>query len=181
LQQCPRPEWLNDRECDNWSNLFAVAQAAGGHWPDSILESSKLFAAIPGEDGDLGERLIHDLRAVFTDNGNPEAIKSGNLTRELSRIETSPWGDYYGKSLSPTRLAKLLKPFEVGPDQRRTSGGEKIRGYWLSDLLPLFDRYPFRPGQLGQGNEYTTDEQAGKASVPPVPDKEGKVEGGANV
>jgi len=136
------PDWLNDRERDNWSTLLGVAQLAGGQWPSRLRDASRQLASEPAEDGDPGERLIHDIREIFETFDRPEAIKSGDLVRELGDIETSPWGEKRGgKGLSTHKLARMLKPFGVRPNQDRTSAGEKVRGYWLSDLQPVFDRY----------------------------------------
>lgn len=182
LEDSPRPWWLNDRQCDNWAGPFAIAQLAGGDWPDRALRAARLLSPAPGEDGDQGERLIHDIRDVFADNGNPEAMMSGSLVEILKEIETSPWTDCRGgRGLSPNQLAKLLKPFRVGPRQARTEDGTVVRGYWLTDLRPVFVRYP-SPVELVQVVQ-TSDEHAAltfstSPAVPHVPPSHPQVGGG---
>lgn len=63
-EHAPRPEWLNDRACDNWSGLFAVAAIAGDEWPKRA-GAAATTSIDTGDSSDLGERLIYDLREVF--------------------------------------------------------------------------------------------------------------------
>ncbi|MFC1660906.1 DUF3631 domain-containing protein [Gemmatimonadota bacterium] len=168
LREVPRQDSLNDRENDNWAALFAVAQMAGGNWPNRLRDSADRLSTPPGDDGDPGELLIRDMREVFEREEWPEAIRSGVLAKELSAIESSPWGEYRGgRGISPHRLGKMLRPFGVSSIQARIAGGEKIRGYWLKDLAPVFERYAptVEMGQLGQPN-------ADGASTCPTPEPE---------
>jgi putative DNA primase/helicase len=171
-ETAPRPEWLNDRVCDNWSTLFTIAQLAGDEWLRKALNAAKALSNV-AEDGDRAERLIHDVRQIFTDKGYPEAIQSGDLIQALNGLESSPWGDYNkGKGITTHKVAAMFKPFGVRPHQERDSSGEKIRGYWLKDLQETFKRYPTPSGlgQLGQPNNAggSSDFQSGteKESCP---------------
>ena len=150
----PRPEWLDDRSCDNWSALFTVAQLAGGGWLELALHAAKTLSNV-GEDGDRAELLIHDTRRVFEEAEWPEVIQSGALVDALNAIESSPWGDYSkGQGITTHKVAALFRPFEIRPRQERDGSGEKIRGYWLKDLQEVFKRYPtlLELGQVGQSS-----------------------------
>ena len=150
----PRPEWLHDRACDNWSSLFTVARLAGGDWPELALNAAKKLSNV-GEDGDRAELLIHDTRRIFEEAKWPEVIQSGGLVQALNAIESSPWGDYRrGQGLTAHKVAAIFRPFEIQSCQERDSSGEKIRGYWLKDLQEVFKRYPtlLELGQLGQSS-----------------------------
>ncbi len=142
-ETAPRPEWMGDRECDNWAPLFAVAAIAGEPWPDRAMEAAKALRIGVADEGDHGESLVRDIQLTFRDQGSPEVIKSGELVHHLNVLETSPWGDYRrGGGITPQKLAAMLKPFGVRPRQRRTEQGEKVRGYWLEDFEDVFTRYP---------------------------------------
>ena len=150
----PRPDWLNDRACDNWSALFTVAKLAGGSWLEMALDAAKVLSSA-AEDADQAERLIHDTRQVFQKEGWPEVMKSGDLVQHLSAIESSSWGEFRkGKGISTHKLAAMFKPFGIRSSQDRNSSGEKTRGYWLKDLQEVFERYPpsSEVGQVGQPN-----------------------------
>ena len=152
----PRPLWLHDRECDNWACLFAVAALARGDWPERVEKAARALAGCAGDDGDLGERLIQDLRAIYEREKWPEAMRSGDVVKKLNEMEDAPWSELrHGQGISTHKLAEMLRPFGVRPWQRRmASTGEKIRGYWRADLLPVFARYsPPELGQVGQSSD----------------------------
>lgn len=172
----PRPLWLGDRDCDNWSGLFAVAEVAGSDWPDRIEAAARLLAAAREDDGDVGERLIHDTRAIFETLNLPAVIPSGELVEKLNAIETSGWGDLRdGRGLSTHALAARLRPFDVKPKAQRhpeIPKKEMIRGYWLADLHAVFERYPkietVATIQAGEGALITSNEETtgGNSSTP---------------
>jgi putative DNA primase/helicase len=135
----PRPLWMNDRACDNWAPLFAVAQVAGMAWLQRLLDAAKSLQGSEDE-ADMGERLIRDIQTVFEQKGNPEAIASQELVQTLNRIETSPWTEYKGTGLTVNKLAAILKPFNIHPRLARIDG-EPTRGYWLTGFRDIFSRY----------------------------------------
>ena len=150
----PAPEWLSNRLCDNWSPLFTVATVIGEEAIDIALKSAgSLMGASRSED--LGEKLIHDIRRIFKQEGNLEAIKSGKLAEKLNELEGSPWGDFRGgKGISKHKVASMAKPFHTkSPRQDRDSAGERIRGYWLEDFRDTFERYPEPPSESAQPSE----------------------------
>lgn len=152
----PRPLWLHDRECDNWACLFAVAALAGGDWPGRVGKAARALARCAGDDADLGERLIEDLRAIYERERWPEAMRSGDVVKKLKEMEDAPWSELrHGQGISTHKLAEMLRPFGVRPCQcRMASTGEKVRGYWRADLLPVFARYSASElGQVGQSSD----------------------------
>lgn len=137
-----RPHWMDDRACDNWAPLFAVAALAGGEWPQRALDAARTQQRSTEDEQDRGERLLHDLGRVFVDTGQPEAIRSGDLVAKLNALDDAPWADERrGDGLSTHRLAALLRRFGVRPKQSRDRSGAPLRGYWLADLEPVFERY----------------------------------------
>jgi hypothetical protein len=65
--------------------------------------------------------------------GKPDRIGSEALVKALINMGDRPWGElpwpYSGKPITQVQLAKLLKPFKVGPKQTRFSGGVTLKGY----------------------------------------------------
>jgi hypothetical protein len=59
------------------------------------------------------------------------------LSRALAQIETSPWATVAGgKPVSPARLARMLRGFEIYVRQANTGSYDQI-----SDFDDAFDRY----------------------------------------
>ena len=55
-------------------------------------------------------------------------------------MEERPWPDWYGKQISASSVAKLLKPFGIVPKQFKDSG-KKERGYLKTFFIEPISRY----------------------------------------
>lgn len=137
------PQTNNDRMTDNWTPLIAIADVAGGDWPELIRKS--MFGMLDGADDSIGPKLLKDIQDVFKFHQG-ERIFSDDMVSALTDIKDSPWGDWNrGKGLTQHGLARLLKPFSVHPKIMRI--GEGIRkGYELKSFNDAFKRYiPLTP------------------------------------
>jgi hypothetical protein len=122
------PEELDDRAADSWEPLLAIADLAGGDWPARARQAAlSLSTGEEREDDSLTARLLGDIHAVFRDSGEGR-LRTAELLDRLCRIEESPWGDWYGKTLSANTLSKLLKPYRIKTIPIRRDG-EVARGY----------------------------------------------------
>jgi hypothetical protein len=135
------PRELNDRAADNWRPLLAIADAAGGEWSEQARSAA---LALSGEAADsedsIRELLLADIRTVFRERKETR-IFSDDLVVALCHREERPWSDWkHGNPLSPVQLARLLKPFGVGPGQMR-SGTRTGKGYELKEFADAFARY----------------------------------------
>ena len=64
------PDGITDRAADVWEALLAVADVAGGIWPELSRVAAVALVAdlrMAGGNGSLGVRLLGDLRQVFVD------------------------------------------------------------------------------------------------------------------
>ncbi len=63
------PDALDDRAADNWHALFAVADLAGGLWPDRARQVAVYLSKDRARDDDApGVQLLSDLRVLFLDD-----------------------------------------------------------------------------------------------------------------
>jgi hypothetical protein len=138
------PESVGDRQQDAWEPLIAVADAAGGHWPE-LARAACVDLCGQSEDND-DEQLLADISDVFA-KAHTEFVPSSHLVRELKDRDESPWRD---NELTQHKLARLLRPFDVRPRQGPT---KTIRGYWCRDFKDTFGRYirPDRPDRPQDG------------------------------
>lgn len=143
------PEAMNDRQQDGAEPLLAIADAAGGEWPDKSRSAlTKIFRAT--QDDSIRVRLLADIRTVM--DGNEETpsrdrIGSTELADALGKIETSPWGEWLkGKPLTVGRLARLLSHFGITPTTKRIAGSPNHRGYERADFEDSWLRYLPHPG-----------------------------------
>jgi hypothetical protein len=133
------PSSLSDRQSDVCEPLLAIADAAGGEWPETARRALlALCTDAQADDASVGVRLLRDIESVFAEKHANE-MASSVLCESLASIETSPWADWSkDKPLSPAKLARLLTPFEVYPGP--LSSGQ-ARGYRLSQFQESFSLY----------------------------------------
>src|SRR5574337_213178 len=135
-------EITNDRMADNWRPLLAIADLAGGDWPDRARTAALMLSGgerDPEADG-AAVALIADCVRVFTARG-VDRLSTTDLIAGLGRIEESPWGEWtHGKSITPRGLAKLLKPFGIKPKVLRI-GTDTPSGYELGGFGDAHSRY----------------------------------------
>src|SRR6516164_6611359 len=71
------PAGVEDRDADVWEPLLAVADIAGGDWPQRARDAAvKLVAVARQAEPSLNIRLLADLRTVF---GNEEALATKTI------------------------------------------------------------------------------------------------------
>jgi hypothetical protein len=134
------PSDLNDRACDSWEPLIAIADAAGDEWPHLARAAAKHLTGSDEEMDDLGVQLLTDLQHVWpTDD-----VATGNkLTEKLKDDDDDGlWRNYgrQGKGLTAKSMATILRPFGIHPDQHWV-GGTKIRGYARADFEKAWGAY----------------------------------------
>ena len=84
--------------------------------------------------------LLRNIQEVFEER-KADRLPSAVLVEALVKLEEAPWGDLWGKPLDPRRLAKILKPFGIGPKQLRLGADTTVKGYWAADFRDSWDRY----------------------------------------
>jgi hypothetical protein len=138
------PPSINDRDADVWEPLLAVADAAGGDWPQRArVAAVALVADSKRETPSLGLKLLSDIRQVF---GDGDHVGTEGLLSQLHRLEESPWGDLRGKPLDARGLARRLSPYDIKPTNIRQLG-EVVKGYRREDLHDAWQRYLGSPAK----------------------------------
>jgi Protein of unknown function (DUF3631) len=133
------PDELDDRAQDIWEPLLAMGGLPGGDWPQRAWEAAlALGGNAAREDDSLSALLIKDICTVFS-NGTGTRLRTADLIEYLSEIEESPWGDWYGKKISPQALSKILKPYRIKTMSVKVEG-ETVRGYKVEQFTDAFSR-----------------------------------------
>jgi putative DNA primase/helicase len=106
----PKMPDLNDRAADNWRPLLAIAELAGGTWPEEARRAACLLSG-EEQDGAIGVELLRDIRSAFS---NDDVIRSSDLVAKLTADPERPWAEWkYGRPLTQKQLAGLLAPFHI--------------------------------------------------------------------
>lgn len=142
---------VEDRAADTWAPLVAVADAAGGHWPQRGRAAALALTSEAEEhdrEGSMNMKLLADIQEIFAEHGSP-FIKSDELCHRLHQVEDSPWKEW---DLTPSRLGHRLREYGIrtGHNTAKTE-----RGYRLESFTDAFERYT-RPksSEVVQAAEY---------------------------
>jgi Protein of unknown function (DUF3631) len=136
------PDGIEDRSADVWEALLAIADAAGGDWPDRARVSAVSLVTDARRGGDsLGVRLLRDLRDVF---GDADKLPTEVILERLVGIDEAPWADLRGKPLDARGLSRRLAKYETAPKTVRI-GDRTAKGYERTDLIDAWARYLATP------------------------------------
>ncbi|GHF74247.1 DUF3631 domain-containing protein [Amycolatopsis bartoniae] len=125
------PPGVRDRSAEIWRPLIAIADAAGGHWPDTARAACAHFVEVSNADRNGGGQrlqLLADLRDLYTAR-DTDKLTTDEILGALHQLDESPWGDLDGKPLDPRRLAGFLKPYGVRARDIKLPGGGVRKGY----------------------------------------------------
>ncbi|MFF4765032.1 DUF3631 domain-containing protein [Streptomyces sp. NPDC001255] len=146
------PEGISDRPADVWEPLLAIADAAGGDWPERARDAclTLVRAAQDTDKRSLGIRLLTDLRDQVLIG--VDKLPTIAILDRLNSIEDAPWADLEGKPLDNRRLARLLGEYMTSDNEPvrsrniRTAGGI-LKGFHAADLADAWARYCPPPSQ----------------------------------
>jgi Protein of unknown function (DUF3631) len=132
------PSGIEDRAADCWEPLLAIAEAAGGHWPDVARNAAvALVAAAREANPSLGIRLLEDSRTIF-DGTQARELATERLLVQLHELPESPWGNIKGRPLDDRGLAQRLRRYEIRPKVLKSVN---LRGYRREDFEDAWSRY----------------------------------------
>jgi putative DNA primase/helicase len=135
------PASLHDRAADCWRPLAAIADLAGGDWPvRARAAAGALSGGNVADDESVTVGLLADVRTIY-DARDVDILTSEDLTAALVAMTDRPWADWSrGRPLSPARLARLIKPYDIVPAVHRV-GTRTARGYRRAQWLDAWTRY----------------------------------------
>ncbi len=156
------PPILTGRRADNWRPLFAIADVAGGGWPERARRAAEALSA-GRSDETAAELLLEDIRAIFAERGE-DRISSAALAVALAAMEDRPWPEWRAaKPITARGIAKLLDGFGIAPKQIWTGGGN-VRGYTITQFNDAFGRYlpllSARPLDVNETAGYSPNQSA---------------------
>jgi putative DNA primase/helicase len=138
----PKMPDLNDRAADNWRPLLAIADLAGGTWPQEARRAACLLSG-EAQDGAIGVELLRDIRSAF---GDADVIRSSDLVAKLTADPERPWAEWkHGRPLTQKQLAGLLAPFHIISLTVHPPGLLDGKGYRRTDFKEAWAAYC--PGQ----------------------------------
>jgi Protein of unknown function (DUF3631) len=133
------PDVLNDRAADKWRPLLAIADLAGGHWPQRARESACVLSGEGHDSTSVNVELLADTRPAF---GDLDVIRSADLVTKLTADPERPWVEWKrGKPLTQKQLAGLLRPFGIISETVSVPGFADAKGYKRVHFEEAWERY----------------------------------------
>ncbi|MFI9566500.1 DUF3631 domain-containing protein [Streptomyces rishiriensis] len=140
------PDGVADRPADVWEPLLAIADAAGGAWPERARDAclTLVKASRANDKGSMGVRLLTDLRDHVM--VGIDRLPTVAILDRLNALDDAPWADLGGKPLDNRRLSKMLAEYMTADNEPITSrnikaAGSVLKGYYATDLWDAWARY----------------------------------------
>lgn len=136
------PDTIADRDEDVWGPLIAVADLAGGSWPELARKAATatVAGAKANKKPSIEIRLLADIQRSF---GDKDLLPSRELVDMLLADEEAPWGNVGRRGLDPRTLAEMLDEHDIQPGPIRPNGsnGTMVRGYRRDDFQDAWKRH----------------------------------------
>jgi Protein of unknown function (DUF3631) len=134
------PDGVTDRAAECWEPLLAVADAAGGAWPQRARAAAVHFVQGGRDEGmSPGVELLEHIREALA---GEDAVWTETLLARLHGRPESPWRDVKGKPLDDRGLARRLRGFNIkSRDVRLPEHATAKKGYRAEDFHDAWKRY----------------------------------------
>jgi hypothetical protein len=135
------PAGFDNRIGDNWRLMIAIADLAGGEWPDQARQAASVIAKVDAGDMSIRVQLLADIRDIFATK-SVDRIPTSELIAALVDIDSHPWAEWKnGKGITDSGLARLLAAFHIAPGTIRVGVDRTPKGYRLGHFQDAFERY----------------------------------------
>jgi putative DNA primase/helicase len=125
------PDELHDRARDCWELLFAVADLAGGEWPEKARAAAVALTNSASQLDPTTIELLANIRRAF-DLSGAERLSTDQLLRWLFQAGM--------RKVTDRQLAAEVRDFGIRPKTIRF-GAETAKGYGRADFDDVFARY----------------------------------------
>lgn len=116
------PNTGNDRAEDNWLPLLTIASRLDDGWYAEAIGALKTLNKRDDDEDSDGVSLLADIRDYYAQPAVNQRVSSEDLTEYLADLDSSPWGDPEAGKFSKNKVAALLKPFGIKPQDFKFSG-----------------------------------------------------------
>jgi hypothetical protein len=141
------PDELDDRAADMWEPLLAIADLAGGKWPEFARRCARELSREDARDEEsAGLELLSDIRAIF-DSEKTDRIHTKALVGKLVALPESRWKEWtrQGNPITDRGVARLLGKYGI-KSRSIAIDGVNAKGYTRDRFEDEWARYfPSQP------------------------------------
>ena len=124
------PLALINRAADNFTPLLAIADAAGGRWPELARQMAVRNAALAGPDTSIGVMLLVDVRKIFR-RIETDRIPTAELIMGSNGWMTALGPNGGGDKDYPEPTADFLRPYGPPEDAKISSQQRALEGLFV--------------------------------------------------
>ena len=130
-----------NRVAANWHLPLAIADVAGGCWPEKARDAAAVIANAKATlDASIGIQLLEDIRTVFN-NLVADCAFSKTLVEQLNGDPERPWGEYnHGRPFTQKQLANRLGVYKI-TSETVWIDGKSAKGYKRTAFEDTWTRY----------------------------------------
>jgi putative DNA primase/helicase len=132
---------FNNRAASNWRLLLAIADLAGGNWPNQARDAAERLS-LTRKAQSYGVQCLAAFQAIFA--GGKKEVTSETVVATLNLDPTGIWIDYnHGGPITQRQVAYLLEPFDIRPVVIHPTkrAGLSRRGYRAEQFKEAFARF----------------------------------------
>jgi putative DNA primase/helicase len=135
------PVGFDNRLAQNWKLLFAIADDAGGDWPQRARAAAIAMSRKSETDEVEPVRLLAAVRPLVA---GLSFKASAELHKQLNADVLGEWRDFRGQGpISEKQIAVLLAEFDIFPKVYHPTRDVSVRGYVIDEHFAIaFRRYP---------------------------------------
>jgi len=140
------PGQLQDRQAEICEPLIAIADLAGGEWPEKAREALVKLCQ-QEEDASIGVKLLSAIKGIFDETDADKLSTRDMLERLVGIADDAPWAYWFEDALKHSRLdsaasklARELKRYKIKPEKIRF-GSETLKGYWRASFRHAWEHY----------------------------------------
>jgi len=166
---------LSNRAADNWAPLFAIADLAGGDWPELVRDAQRKLQQAREPVVSTDVELLVAIKRIFQKK-KLDRISSATLVNALCHDPEANWSTYYrGQPITQKHIAHKLGEYGITPKSVRLGPHDTPKGYELRQFQDAFARYV--PSPVENDDLSATPPQSNNQVAVAVADREPVVEG----
>ena len=170
------PEELRDRQVESWWLLLAIADEAGGSWPELARAAASHLHGADETVMSNGVLLLDHIRAAF-EEVDVDRLSTARLIGLLVANEEGPWGKWWGAEVNrdgapraaATDIARHLKGFGVKPKVIKLPDRTTPRGYLREQFKEAWSVYLPPRNQRNRRNPAASEVAPVASVAPPTP------------
>jgi len=131
---------LSNRDADNWEPILALAELAGGDWPERARDAARQLAGVEQSAASINMELLGDIREVFRSRA-VDRLTTQTLLEALAADDEAPWSGWNrGRPMTARQLSSRLADFGIRPGTIRV-GDRTPKGYHFEQFTEAFACY----------------------------------------